>query len=175
MDSHTTKYAIMVGALGMAYLATRSLGFASLSTFLLYLTIGLASRYPKVAIADPCLLFDGAEIFLFLTAVNLGFAWALPFMFLVIWMIAIPGIRIESPIDSSERTVGMLIGLVAFYAMMAFGSSLLVSMAVGLFVSGMVWSSLAYFVFSVTNPTLFIVAFVKAVLFLRISKQLGLF
>jgi len=174
MDSHTTKYAIMLGALGMLYLATRSIGFASLSTFLLYLTVALATRYPKVSIADPCILFDTAEIFLFLTLLHLGFAWAILFLFLVIWMIDIPGIRVETPIDSSERTVGMAIGLVAFYIMLSLGFGLLGAMTIGILVSGMIWSSLAFFVFSITDPTLFVVALVKAVVFYRVVKQLGL-
>lgn len=175
MDSHTTNYAVMLGAMGMAYLAIKSLGYASASTFLLYLTLALATRYPKVAITDPFLLFDMAEVFLYLTAVNLGFGLAIPFLFFVIWGAIIPGIRVETPVDSSERTVGMILGLAAFYITMALGASLLVSMTVGVFVSGMVWSLLAYFVFSVTNPTFFIVAFVKAIVFYRLSIQLGLF
>lgn len=175
MDSHTFNYAVMLAALGMLYLATNALGYANLSLFLLYLAVALATRYPKVTIADPCLLFDMAEVFLFLTVVNIGLIWAVPFLFLSIWMIVLPGIRVETPVDSSERTVGMILGLAFFLLFLKLGFPLLVAMTVGVLVSSMVWSGLAFFVFHVTNPTFFVVALVKAVLFYRVSIQLGLF
>ena len=174
METITQKFIIVVGALGIFYLVVRNFGNVTLNTFLLYLVLALATRYPKVAITDPFILTDCAEVFMFLAAVNIGYPLAVVMLFLTIWIPTVIEVKLESPLDSFDRTVSMLLALGVFAILMKFGVALLTAIAACLFVSSFVWSLIAYFAFSITNPSYFVVAFAKPIVFYRILKSVGL-
>jgi len=174
METITQKFIVVIAVLGLLHLMTKGIGFLGVATFLLYLAITLVTRYPKVAITDPFILTDCTELFVFLTAINLGYPFAVAMLFLGVWIPAAIEIRLESPMDSADRTLSIFIALALFAILMRFGVSLLVAISIGLFVSSLIWSLIAFFVFHMTNPSYFVVAFAKPVVFYRILKSLGI-
>ena len=174
METITQKFIIVIAGLGLVYLVTRNFAGATISTFILYLLLTLITRYPKVAITDPFIISDCAELFMFLTAVNLGYPLAVAMMVLTIWIPTFIEVRLESPLDSADRTFSMLIALGVFSLLMKIGVSLLTAIAIGLFISSLCWSLIAFFVFSITNPSYFVVAFAKPIIFYRFLSSMGI-
>lgn len=173
METITQKFIIVVGSLALVYLGVRNFAGTTISTLLLYLVIILATRYPKVAVTDPFILTDCTELFVFLTAANLGYGYAFLLMLAAIWIPIGIEVKVESPLDSFDRTVSILIALGFFAILMKVGVSLMVSIALGLFVSSFIWSVIAFFGFHITNPSYFVVAFAKPIVFYRLLTLIG--
>lgn len=174
MESITQKFIAVIVALGMFYLVSKGFGNITVSTFLLYLTITLITRYPKVAITDPFILTDCAEVFMFLTAITLGYPLAVLMLFLGVWIPIAIEVRVESPLDSFDRTVSMLLALGMFAFFIKMGIATVTAIALGLFISSLTWSIIAFFVFNITNPSFFVVAFAKPIVFYRLLTSLGI-
>ena len=58
-------------------------------------------------------------------------------------------------------------------AKMKIGVSLLTSVIVGVFISGLIWSLVEWFILHLTNPTYFVVALAKPIVLYRILKAVG--
>ena len=173
MDSLAWKLGIIIAALGLFYLIGNALGGNIVPTFALYLALTLATRYPKVAIVDTFMLTDCTEIFVYLAAMNLSYPLAVALTFLGMIIPQLIEIRCEGPPATINRIIGTLISLVFFGFLMGQGVSLLVSMTVGIFISGLIWSLIEWFILSVTNIAYFAVALAKPIVFYRVLQALG--
>jgi len=173
MDKMTEKFIIVLSALGLIYLATSSLRLATASTFILYLWLTLVSRYPKVAIMDTFMLTDCTEFFAYLTAFYLSYPLAIALTFLGIIIPQLIEVRMEGPPASVNRILSTLISLMFFAFLIKIGVSLLVAVTICIFIAGLIWSLIEWFVLHLTNPTYFVVALVRPIVFYRVLKSIG--
>ena len=173
MDRMAEKFGIILGALAIFYFAAKGLGSYTVSTFVLYLGLTLITRYPKVAIVDTFMLTDCTEFFVYLTALHLGYPLAVAMTFLGLIIPQLIEIRCEGPPATLNRIISTLVSLAIFAFLMKAGVSLLTSIVIGVFISGLIWSFIEFFVIHVTNAAYFAVALAKPIVFYRVLKSIG--
>lgn len=173
MDKLTKSFAVILAVLGLLYLVFSGRANPAPSTFLLYLFLSLVTRYPKVSIMDTFMLTDCTELFVYLTALYISYPLAIAMLFLSIGIPQVIEIRMESPAASINRIISTLVSLAFFAVFMKFGMSLFMACVIGIFISGLIWSLIEWFVLHLTNPTYFLVALVKPIVFYRIFKAIG--
>ena len=171
MEEGTRNFALVVAVMGIFYLVIRNYANPTFSTFLLYLIITIITRFPKVTLTDPFMLTDSAELFIFMTAITMGYPLALLMLVMGIW-IPVLFTKIESPRGTVIRTGSTLVALGAFSILLHFGVAVLTAIALGIFISSIIWATLLFFL-GLTNPTFFLIALAKPVIFYRILHTIG--